>query len=206
MRTAWSDFLDALVPPSADGYLELRSFNDARRLPPRQHFIKADALDREEQITQVLSRDLLDGYDCYMGVAERWTDQPTPDGRRGGKAACSYLRALFVDIDIAKNGLDEATIRAKLDAFVAPYSILVNSGGGLHVYWLSKDDAINLRADGEIAKTESILRRLAAALGGDIRATDVSRVLRVPGTLNWKPTYSPMPAVNVVEFRPEVRL
>jgi RepB DNA-primase from phage plasmid len=195
MRT---NFLDVLVPPSADGFLELRSFNDRTGVPPRQHFIKAGAPDREQQIQLALAQDTADGYDCYMGVAERGI----PNGR---KASCSVLRALFTDIDVVKAGLDWGTTLGKVFSFTPSPSIVANSGGGLHLYWVLKTP-INLWAEGEVAKAESVLRRLAAALGGDPAATDVSRVLRVPGTPNLKPAYAPTPTVTVVKFSPEVQL
>src|SRR5262249_45800982 len=153
----WTDFLDVLVPPSADGYLELRAFNDRRAdLVPRQHFIKANAPDREDQIAMAVILDMAAGYDVYMGVAERGIES-------GKKSACSVLRALFIDIDIVKGGLDYDATLGKVDAFTPRPSVIINSGGGLHVYWMLKEP-VNLWAEGAVAKTESLLRRLAAAL------------------------------------------
>src|SRR5438132_4875746 len=117
----WTDFLDVLVPPSADGFLELRSFNDRTKLAPRQHFIKASAPDREQQIEAAIAIDLIDGYDCYTGVAERGI-------AAGKKASCSVLRALFIDIDVVKGGLDYTTTLDKVSAFVPSPSLIVNSG------------------------------------------------------------------------------
>jgi RepB DNA-primase from phage plasmid len=192
-----TDFLNVLVPPSAGGFLNLRAFNDRREdLYPQQAFVKADAPDREQQVSEFVDRVMLAGYDVYVGVAER----AVPDGK---KVSCSTLRALFIDIDVDKAGLDWGVTIAKVLTFKPAPTIIINSGGGLHVYWVL-GTPINLRAEGEIQKTESLLRRLAAALGGDPAATDVSRVLRVPSTLNYK--YTPFRAVEVVHFAPEIRL
>jgi putative DNA primase/helicase len=173
-----NQLIDVLIPKDAEGFVNLRSFNDRKKLPPRQTFVKASAPDREDEIKTAVATDLLGGYDTYVGTAERAYES-------GTKAACSILRALFVDIDVVKEGRAFKAELEKLDAFKPRPNIVINSGNGLHVYW-GLSTPINLQAMGEIARAESLLRRLAVAVGGDLKATDVSRVLRIEGTLNYK--------------------
>jgi RepB DNA-primase from phage plasmid len=82
------------------------------------------------------------------------------------------VHVLFVDCD------DEAAIDA-LEHFERAASMIVNSGRGRHSYWsifppVSPDEA------------ERANRRLAHALGADMRATDAARNLRPPRTFNFK--------------------
>ncbi len=55
----------------------------------------------------------------------------------------------------------------------------------------------------DIARLEGVIRRLYARLGGLDAVQDVSRVLRVPGTLNHK--YDPSRRVAVLDYHPERR-
>ncbi len=74
-----------------------------------------------------------------------------------------------------------------------PPSSVVHSGGGLHAYWhlVEPLDAVTERE-----RAESLLRRLAAYFTSDVYVAEVARVLRVPGTLNYKAKYGePRPVV-----------
>ena len=79
-----------------------------------------------------------------------------------------------------------------LDTLGAPW--LLDSGGGVHVYW-------PLDADAEIAEWKPIaetLKQVAHKLHFPIDNTvtaDAARVLRMPGTLNWK--YTPPKPVEL---------
>ena len=65
-------------------------------------------------------------------------------------------------------------------------TIMVFSGNGIHVKWLYKEAVTgeNLK---KFERLEKKLQKLFAELGADIKATDLARVLRVPGTKNCKP-------------------
>ncbi len=113
--------------------------------------------------------------DVYVRV----TPCSTPDG-----TAASAKRAwtLYADCD----GPEAVRRLAELPV---PPPMVVRSGSGpnTHAYWplrepVAPEDAV--RAN----------RRLAHALGADMRATDIARILRVPGTLNHK-TSPPAPVV-----------
>jgi hypothetical protein len=59
----------------------------------------------------------------------------------------------------------------------------VFSGGGLHLYWLLKEP---LDAQVYRERLEALNRKLASVLAGDLQATDVCRLMRLPGTVNSK--------------------
>jgi len=133
-----------------------------------------------------------DGLDVFFGVAERGT------AAKGGAANCTRLFALFADVDFKDT--PEATAREKLAAFSLPPSITVHSGNGLHCYWLLSQP-INLAGDGA-SRAKALLRNLAHAVGGDLKAAEPARILRLPGTKNFK--YSP-PRSVVIESESDTR-
>jgi DNA primase RepB-like protein len=110
--------------------------------------------------------------ELYFGCATR-------DGG-GEKEYCREVAALWCDLDF--KDLPEADARTKLAAFDPQPSIVINSGGGLHCYWLLRTPAV-------AADVERMLKGLAKALGADTSCAEIARVLRIPGSFNHKPTY-----------------
>lgn len=104
--------------------------------------------------------------DLYVGVVAR--------GRReGGRdALVSRAHVLWADLDTP-----EAI--ANLARFVAPPSLVVNSGSGRHAYW-------SIWPSITPSLAERMNRRLAHALGGDAVCAEAARILRPPGTFNFK--------------------
>jgi hypothetical protein len=121
-----------------------------------------------------------------------------PSGRRGEEALAK--RALFLDLDAKDFGSKAGTLTA-LNTFVrsvglpAP-AIVVDSGGGYHVYWPFAEPL-------EVAAWRALALALKAAckstgFDADPTATaDAARVLRIPGTLNHK--YIPPRPVQVLQ-------
>ena len=129
------------------------------------------------------------GWDTYYGVLPRIRE-------RGRSEDCvDRTSVLWADIDAKHFSPDLATgKRAALDVLsgVSPYpNIVVDSGGGVHAYWL-------LRRSVALTEAASAMRGLARATGGDA-VHDAARVLRLPGTLNWK--REPPTHCRVLSFR-----
>jgi hypothetical protein len=120
----------------------------------------------------------------YFGVATR--------NGGGTKDHIVQIPALWVDIDFKNRLKDEANERLK--HFPLKPSILVDSGGGYHPYWIFNEPL----SKSEIPQLENILKRLATYFDGDMASTDAARILRVPGTLNLK--YKPPKKVKVVHL------
>lgn len=126
-----------------------------------------------------------DGFDAYYGLAT-FTDNKS---RKNDNV--SQLRSLFLDLDCGV-GKDYET---QSDAIIAlrtfckklkfPKPILVNSGRGVHVYWplASSVDRSTWIVVAEKLKAACRMHNLHA----DPAVTaDSARILRVPGTLNYK--------------------
>jgi putative DNA primase/helicase len=125
--------------------------------------------------------------DVYCGVA------PRVDAESRDAEGCAALYAVFADQDFKDSS--EADARARLAAFALPPSAVVHSGGGLQSYWFLTD-SLDLQ-NGGAAFAKHLLLSLATTLGADLKAAEPARILRLPGTLNYK--YPPTPRPVVVE-------
>lgn len=114
--------------------------------------------------------------DIYYGVSTRYMNG-------GKKRDCFRAGCVWLDLD-----------EPNLPKFEQRPDIIVQSGGGgYHIYWLL-NTPIYLH-NGAWIELEAINRGICKKYGGDIAAIDASRILRVPGTLNYK--YTPPKIVSI---------
>lgn len=121
-------------------------------------------------------------------------------GRRNSSSDVVAIVGLWADVDLTApwraekplpGTIDEA--RTILDKLPLAPSVLVDSGHGLHAYWLFKEPWV-FETDDE--RTEAAkrargwvqtVRNAARVLGWDVDSVgDLARVLRLPGTVNRK--------------------
>ena len=122
--------------------------------------------------------------DLYFGVATR-------NRGKGGKTDLCEIPALWCDIDFKKT--DQSQIKAALSRFPFRPTFAIESGGGYHLYWKLREPATY----DEVPEVEIRLRKIAFALDGDMACTDASRILRIPGSLNYK--YTPPRRVSIAK-------
>jgi DNA-binding transcriptional ArsR family regulator len=79
--------------------------------------------------------------------------------------------------------------RARVDAAPVPPSAVWCSGGGYQAVWLLRDTVDVTPAN--LDDLRDVQRRWVATVGADPAAADLTRVLRVPGSRNWKSRYGP---------------
>lgn len=87
--------------------------------------------------------------------------------------------AVWADVDFKDYPGGEAEARARLSAFALPPTADVMTGHGLHAFWVMK----------EPEPADSLVRlsaRMAIALGSDPHVADHARILRLPGSVNYK--------------------
>ncbi len=123
------------------------------------------------------------------------------------------IPALWADIDISDAAHKAANLppdvpsaRELLPGAIDP-SIIVYSGHGIHVYYLLKE-MMDTRTSQEQQAAEDLLRRLqgmiqtnAAAHGWHVDSVpDICRVLRMPGTQNWKNGQENPATCTVIEY------
>lgn len=144
---------------------------------------RADALQAGQKFNK-------QGVDVYWAMATF--------GSKSRKAdAVEALSSFWLDIDCGE-GKPYPTKQAGLDAlgesFLPAPSLVVDSGNGLHAYWML--NAPVLIADwlpvANALKRACITHKLAA---DHVVTTDAARILRVPGTTNWKDRENPKPVL-----------
>jgi hypothetical protein len=130
----------------------------------------------------------------YFGVCPR----PRPGDAHD--QSIKTVRCLWCDIDDAH--VEEAR-RRWTSAGVPPPSIVVNSGSGIHAYWLLKQD---LTSRQQRRRLQAILPNFYRSFGGD-HVQNLSRVMRPPGTLNYKDARNGRPPLRctLCTWRPELR-
>ena len=81
--------------------------------------------------------------------------------------------------------------RQQIEALHHPPSVIVDSGGGYHCYWLLRHTVPLDDANRE--DVELIQHGWVQLVGGDSGAADLRRVLRLPGSYNHKPGFGSTP-------------
>jgi len=183
------EFLASFFRDVTEHAVELRSLSNDRSGPPKPLFT------RDPEMIEAHCR-RFDAPDrgMYFGICTRTLG--ASQGRRADLAEC---RALWADIDCLKDGIDKAEAIAAVKTLPIPPSIIIDSGGGLHLYWLLIE-TIDVRAGQDDAEDAivSALRQLAGVVAGDPVVCELARVMRVPGTMNGKRPGDPA-QVSVVE-------
>lgn len=142
-----------------------------------------------EELTPFFGRMVDREVDTYFGLATFELPPETEKGKGREAENARYMRSLFIDMDgyesprAAWNTLRAFLEELGLLALGKPY--LVTSGGGLHAYWPFKQD-VDIATWEPIAKNFKRLCR-QEKLKIDTKVTaDAARVLRCPGTINFK--------------------
>ena len=134
------------------------------------------------------------GRECYMGAVSL-TERPEKSWRRGGAALRGRAGALWLDVDCQApgreseeffTGVDEAV--DKVDSAIGPVlagaSLVVGSGWGVQ-YWVPLREPV---PGGDASRAVRALVGVVGAVTGKKidRVWDVTRVMRMPGTFNWR--------------------
>lgn len=130
--------------------------------------------------------------DTYFGV------NPSKTRKEGGRAKLQDLAAincLFAEFDSKQFQGGKETALIHINQLIHPPSVLIDSGGGYHAYWLLVNP-IPIKDQFTLDRLRDLQSRWVAYVGGDLDAKDLARVLRVPGTYNFK--YDPPREVTVI--------
>jgi len=183
------EFLCEITGCATEHFIELRVINPRNGRIARGFYHPADP---RLQIDISKANDL--NLNVYFGVA------PRTEGGKGDRAHIAGLQALYVDLDFKLFPQDRSI--SNLSDFPLPPSAVVVTGGGYHAYWpLSSFLRFEVESAFELAR--GLLRKLAIRLEADIAAAEPVRILRVPGSRNWK--YSDAPVVVVERYDPDKR-
>ena len=192
LQTVARGFLETLFSKALNqelGEIEIRTFPKGQN--PQQHFFSS--IDDAIEMAYNLSKS---GQDVYFGVNPR-------KGKGGKKENIQYVVSFHAEIDYGSEGHKKQssyqTYEEALTAinnFSPKPTIIIHSGGGFHCYFVLTQ-AVKVEEIG-VDVLENINKAICLELGGDIGTHDLSRILRVPGTFNYKLPDNPR-KVTVVE-------
>lgn len=135
-----------------------------------------------------------DHYYCLSLQAKTKHNKHDPKKPKAQRSAIDALavKALWIDCDTGekKQYKTQHEAMAAMLAFRARhnlpmFSAVVNSGGGMHFYWISKT-ALKVSEWAPFADGLAALLKADKIVDDIGLTTDVARILRVPGTLNYK--------------------
>lgn len=128
---------------------------------------------------------------------------PLSAGQRGKVDQICAVAGLYCDFDADRNGKG----RGSECGFQAQPTIVVDSGHGLHAYWLFTEGPWIFRTLEDRAACADLQRRwVALHPAADRAASDIARVLRLPGTINDKDPADPRPVRVISSDGPRHRV
>lgn len=171
----------------------------------RMHFIK-DIFDFDDLSGQIEVRELKNGEEPQIKFWKDWEDiesyDPPPDRNvyvgmltreqhgSGGKDNCKHGRVIWADYD----GMDKIEVEFRINMTDLPQpSMMINSGGGVHAYWI-----LNEAAPGP--EIEPVVQKVADITEGDGQVAHYAAIMRLPGTLNVKDKYEKPRLAEIIEI------
>lgn len=144
--------------------------------------------------------------DCHVWLNIATRDRNRPAASPRGRAEdCRTLPAIWADLDVIegappgahKDGAKAFPTYDDAEAFVRAFPIAptmtVRTGYGYSAWWILDEPVDNTTGTLLIAALAATMNRLSAGQA-DPSVFDIARMMRVPGTLNWKNPDQPIPA------------
>lgn len=180
-----NDFLKLFYHAVPYGWLEITLLH--HKLYPKTVWLELPNALNSDQLEWLTEQNDA-GWNIYFGVTVR-------NGKairgRGHVSDALFTRALWADLD----SHDESAL-ARLRA--EKPSLIVDSGGGYHGYWLlnsvltlhdaripQSERGVFAAADGDLLKRT--LKGLALRMQADVKVAEFARIMRLPGFKNTKP-------------------
>lgn len=200
-----TDFLSMHLPSQGFRFVAVKKFTQSGM----QHIPFSDFESMGDHIRRIADHDFAVYHACASFEQESYM---AADGRRKQRTQenALFARSFWLDIECtpdkaaAGEGYESleaglSALRKFCEATGLPWPTIVNSGGGIHVYWPLHSDAP--KADWEhVAKKFKKLTQIAHAklIADASRTADIASLLRPPGT--WNRKYDPPRHVELLEM------
>ncbi len=112
-------------------------------------------------------------------------ENASPEQVRARQAHISAVNCLFAEFDVRGPAGDKATLLKHIESIDPAPSVIVDSGGGYHCYWLLAE-TFHIETEQDRQWIDRLQKGWVARVGGDDGAKDLARMLRLPGTRNHK--------------------
>jgi len=193
------------VAGSGDGYVVLSYTSDPSSNKLMSESLNATSMDLIINRANALSKK----SPVYFGVNRR--ARKLALGERGGNEEVGSISIIGMDIDVSDpDKPDKYLPRTKeealtlLESFSLKPSYTLSSGNGVHAYWALSEEIL-IETEEQRKEAQELVRAFYRGFGAfaspfKFDAThDLSRMLRFPGSLNFKDIKNP----KVVEFLTE---
>ena len=195
MSQSYATLIKAAVG-QGDGYLALSHSKD-----PKLNGLKTEFYHSSQVSDFMRAVEKYKNEQVYFGLGLR--SHAIPDGKRGAREDISSISIIGMDIDIydekkphksLPKNYDEAV--ALLQSFAVPPSIIIDSGNGLHAYVILKE-TISIETTEQRESAQELVRNFYGGFAKHAHpyefdsTFDLTRILRVPGTLNLKDPLHP---------------
>ena len=192
-----------------DGYIGITSFSGNY---PQTRFFEIGSLDQAHGFA-IEQND--GGRNVYVAMKAFET---IPAKGRGNAADSGYHSMAWVDLDYGvaghksvSNPPTQEAAMSLLEQFPLRPTLIIFTGHGLQAFWCF-DQPIDARTPDGVALAGSVIKRVQATLahysadrGWSMDNTsDLARIMRVPGTVNWKDPKNPVQGA-VLELNPDCR-
>jgi hypothetical protein len=129
-------------------------------------------------------------HNNYFGVHPTMAAGNQYQRAKKGVRDIAAVNCLYADLDDKDHGGIRGAARAILEERIASGAlpqptVLVDSGGGVQMYWGLRDPFL-LDTPEKRDRADRVQKAWVTHVGSDDGAKDAARVLRVPGTLNYK--------------------
>lgn len=112
------------------------------------------------------------GWGAYVGIGYR--QRKLSRFQRGGKRDILAMPAVFADVDRPPHQV------LPLLKYVMNPTLVISSGGGVHIYWFLDTPTTDMK------RTERILKGIAIWLNADATMSN-DQIMRIPKSINSKP-------------------
>ena len=187
-----AEFLQAIFHAAQDQFTYIWSRTNSNQRK-RTNSFKTSDIDSLLNTAQSLNKDQLN-VSFSMGLI----DHPLGTYQRAKSIDIVAIPCLWIDIDVDNpvHGQSQKLVPSIEEAIQVlpaelPPSIIVNSGYGIHAYWIF-DSLFEIKSDSDRKRAKSMLERLQSLIRSNAgeyfidQTADLSRMLRLPGTINWK--------------------
>lgn len=105
--------------------------------------------------------------------------------KRATKEEIEAINCVYADFDLKDFENSKGLIAEHIKRLKPPPSVVIDSGGGYHCYWLLEEPFV-LSTELKMEIASDIQKNWVVYVGGDLAVHDLARVMRVPGTYNYK--------------------
>lgn len=184
-----NDFFNEIYKGCDEGYITLTLLPERKTL-----WFKINKLDKLYEAVKKYGAKT----NTFFGVGLR--KKILPHNLRGRDSDISCITALYSDIDVKSNAHAQTSLPNSIDEAIEflntlpmQSSIIVNSGNGLHAYWLL-ETPFKIHGAKDREYISSIFKGWSKFVNENARnrgfkldnVSDLARVLRAPGSVNYK--------------------